>query len=904
MSVNDLPLAPILRIFPGGNPADASTWGVGYDISDKIRYPGDNGGQAITYSGGRPDEATRVDSGQLTLTLDNTDGRFSTKNPLGTYYPLLRRGTPIVLSMLSGEDDFGRTSASDWGTSSSGVTWSTSGTASTWTVGSGVGSRVHATAGVIGIAELVDAGARHVRGHFTASTPATVTGAALISGAMVRRESTARFYFLSLEFNTAGTVTTKIWKYDSGTTELAALNPVPALTYSPGDRFTCWFESDGSELRVKVGPEADPEPEEWHATASDSSIQGTGVGLIFYRLLTNTNANAQMDFDDYHVEGIEFTGSVIKWPVNWDKSANLCWAPITAAGALRRLRQGSQPLRSPLAAQLSGYSHTGYWPLEDGSDATAFGSATSGVKAAAKSSTVSPASDTTLAGASTAPTFTASGAVISGSTLLRQSGTGFAAMFLAKLSALPASKTLVATWQGSGRITTWNIYIDATPSVTTEGVEADGTVTVNAVNLLVVDPRNWTAYQLEAETSGGTVSWAHTWHAVGETDYLSQFGTFASSSNHRVWAFQLGATASDLSGAAVSHVWIGENTLPFVTDSFSLVSDGYRGELAAARVQRLCDEAGIPIVVESGDSEPMGPQRIASRMDAIEACADADYGLLYEAGSGLGYRPRSARYNRAVSLELSVADRDIDEPPQPVDDDQRVRNDWTISRDQGASAQAIDQDHIDAEGHYPDSATINVETDDVLPGHAEWRLYLGTRDELRWPDLSLNFASRPSLIPAWRARPYGPRLTVDTGLSQVAGADPDVLTEGFTAQLWPYGWKVALNCSDARAWDVGVYDDGVARYDSASTVTDAEYAAGVTTIVFSTSDSGGLWSTTAEPYDVMIAGERCTVTSMGAASGSGPYTQTATVTRAVNGIAKTLPESSEIRIATPGRHAL
>jgi hypothetical protein len=46
------------------------------------------------------------------------------------------------------------------------------------------------------------------------------------------------------------------------------------------------------------------------------------------------------------------------------------------------------------------------------------------------------------------------------------------------------------------------------------------------------------------------------------------------------------------------------------------------------------------------------------------------------------------------------------------------------------------------------------------------------------------------------------------------------------------------------------------------------------------------------------------VTNMAAATGSGPYSQTATVTRAVNGISKTLPSGAEIHLARPARYAL
>ena len=77
------------------------------------------------------------------------------------------------------------------------------------------------------------------------------------------------------------------------------------------------------------------------------------------------------------------------------------------------------------------------------------------------------------------------------------------------------------------------------------------------------------------------------WHEVGETSYYAHTDSFGSGAQHRVYGGTLGGGSSDLSGAAFGHIWVGENTLPFVTDTFSLVSDGYRGELASDRIARL-----------------------------------------------------------------------------------------------------------------------------------------------------------------------------------------------------------------------------------------------------------------------------------------------------------------------------
>lgn len=911
---NASPFSPVVRIHPGGNPIDADTWGVGYDISQWVLYPSAEGGQAITYSAGRPDEATRVDAGEMKLTLNNRDGRFSTKNPEGPYYPSLRRGTPITLSMVSGEDTFNRTAvpSGGWGTSTSGQVWTTTGTLSRYSTDGTKGLWTTETTNLFNHMVLTGSNTLNGSVRFTCHVPVVATGASLVFGAVLRRSDNSNYLMMKCSFGLAGAVTATISRSVAGVlSDLASAGA--GFTYAANDKLRVVGQTDGATVRMKIWKPANPadpdadEPDAWTVTAEESTLSGSEAGIALWRVSGNTNASPLVFYiDDVSISATEFTGTVVRWPLRWNKRSTNSWAPIQAAGILGRLKQGTPALKSPLARQLPAYNPTGYWPLEDGPDATSFGSAVTGVAAAARSTppiTATPAADTSLPGASQSPVFAAATASIRGDTPRRQTGTGFSAMFLAKLSALPAAATKVASFKGSGRVSTWNIYIDNVPNITVEGIETDGTVTVNTINSFPseVDPLEWTAYQLETEWDGATLSWANLILHVGDDTYYAQSGSFATGQPARVWWFQLGGGLSDLSGAAFAHVWLGENTLPFHSATFTNVSNGWRGELASDRIARLCAEENIPVQVEAGGSEALGPQRTGGLVDVLYSAAEADYGILYEAGNGLGYRPRSARYQRGLSFVLSVAAGDIDQPPEGEDDTQRVRNDWTVSRDNGANVQVIDQDHIDVEGRWPDSATINVEADDVLPDHAAWRVYLGTRDDLRWPNLSFNFARQSTLIPAWRATPYGFRVQVTTGLDQVIGSDPDVYVEGYTATLWPHGWTVELACSSAAPWDIPVLDDPEFRID-AGACTLAEALDTTETGIDVTTTDGFPWAATAELAGAVleIGGETMTVVSV---SGAGAN-QTITVTRSTNGVVKEHAIGDAVGLANPTYLAL
>lgn len=66
------------------------------DISSFVYYR-----DLIKISRGRPDETSQVQPQTAALTINNRDGRFSPRNPLGPYYGQIGRNTPIRISRLN-----------------------------------------------------------------------------------------------------------------------------------------------------------------------------------------------------------------------------------------------------------------------------------------------------------------------------------------------------------------------------------------------------------------------------------------------------------------------------------------------------------------------------------------------------------------------------------------------------------------------------------------------------------------------------------------------------------------------------------------------------------------------------------------------------------------------------------
>lgn len=894
-------------MWPGASPAtDMALWGAETDISAKVRYPGSDGGAPITYTAGRQDEGAQVDPGALTLTLDNRTGDFSTENAQGAYFGKLSRNTPLAYGMLTATDAFAR-SAATWGANYTG-----SGTGVTFSTDGARGVAAFAAANQSSRQVFTDSGAADYDITWTTTAGPTTTGAAVVSSAIQYAPDGSYLLFkLGFEISNALTVTFQRVGTTAGSLNFGGVT-LP-YAWSAATRYTCRARRVGSQVYLKVWrTDSESQPATWTTSGSESYVPAGDLGVHVWRVAGNTNAGTYtLYIDDLTIIGLEFVGTVVQWPLRWDKSGNNSWAPIQATGILRRLQQGKGPLKSPLTRQLGAYGPVGWWTFEDDSSAGILASQLSGGRPATFGF-VQPAGDSSLDGSSSAVTLEATNGFITSTGLpaLPPGSTGFAGMLFTKFgSGLPAVKTNVATWTcaSDGLITRWTFSVDLTTWYI-DAYAADNSIQAASSGIYAVDTSQWVAWQLETEVVSGSTNYAFISHQVGSTTYNALSGPVATSYPNVPTGFKIGGTNLPV-GTAFAHMWIGPNTLPFVTNSFSLVSAGYAGELAADRITRLCREEGIPATVEPGTSRAVGVQPQANIITALRNAADADMGILFESGTGVGYRPSGARYNQPVWTSLSVAAGQIDDPPEPINDDQRYRNSYTLSREGGSSAVVIDSALIARDGLYEDSATANLATDSVLIDNASWRLSVAKRSGFRWPGLSLNFGRSPSLVPTWRKRRYGPRLLLSTGLVQVRGAEPDVLVEGFSSAHWPDGWAVALNCSSAAVWDIGVWGPTTSpdsRWDVNGSTSTGTMTTTSTSLALSAATIDSVWSTdpTSLPYTVVAAGEAMTVTAMTAYAGTGPYTQTATVTRSVNNVVKTHAANEPVSLFLPARYGV
>jgi hypothetical protein len=886
--VSYFPSAPLpVRVFiaPGYDPTSPTSW-TWTEITSDVRFS-----TGVSIEAGRRDEGSHADPSKCTLVLNNRAGNYSTRNALGAYYGDLRRNTPLAVRVDRLADTFTRTSASGWGTSDSGFVWAHTST-STWTVDGSQGVSTFAAANSSAIAVNGTGGGLDVDVEFVASIGARTTGSAWVTSAILRYADVNNFYLVGIEFATDNTIKVSCHKYVAGAFSTIVGATATGISYSANTKIRVRAVASGANLQVKAWLDGGTEPSDWNAETQDTdNLTGSAVGIFQWRESGNTNVGSlAVKLDSYTCSAILFTGLVSEWPVRWNKVGTDSVVQVTANGITRRLQQGATPVHSPLYRQLIAQSPAGYWPGEDDSGATQVGTPLAG-QLAARVSDVSFASASDLPGSDPVMVVNSTAGWITGGILASPlNSAGYAAMVLVKLGSLPAAATNVIEWYGSGSVYRWVIDADATSFGLTGYDSGDTVVVARTAALFVVDPTRWTAIQLETNVSGGTVTWSLIWNQIGDATFYAMTDSYAGTATRIVSFRVVQPTAS----SGYAHIWAGPNTLPFVSTAFSLVSSGYVGETAADRITRLCDEEGIAVLIEpSGvSSEAMGVQRTGTIMTLLQAAQDADMGILYERGGGLAYRPRSARYNADVDIALDVDSGHLAEAPEPTDDDQRVRNDVTVARDLGGKGRATDLASIAEVGTYAEQVTLSLSADARCDDQASWRVYLGTLPELRWPRLDLNFGRNPALIDDWLGCTLGARITVANPPDQLLGEEIDLIVEGYAMRLSPVSWTVALTCSPALPWQVGVL--GTAMVDTAGSELTSNITSSATSFSVDTT-TGPVWSTSGTDFDILVGGERMTCTNITGSSSP----QTFTVTRAVNGVVKAHDAGTAVNVYRP-----
>ncbi len=440
---------------------------------------------------------------------------------------------------------------------------------------------------------------------------------------------------------------------------------------------------------------------------------------------------------------IRFYGYIPKWPVVSADSVNR-YSSITAHGLFNVLNQGALELQSPMYRFYSTVSSLiGYWPGEDGSDATRMSASDTRTRPATTTDvTFSGQGD--LPGSKNLPTIGETSKIQG--RFRSYSGTGsWAFTFCVYLSSTPAVDIpIVYITTHNGMTVKFQV---GTTTYLTQIYDATGTLlsTQNTLYGTGAEPGQWLAFVFEFTQSGGNIVWALNWRGVTENISYAHGSTFAGTLGQLTgWTVPAVPAGTGVSTVSVGQI-AGDSTVDVFLESAHIRSfRGYVGETDIERLERLCGEEGINIIIKGGadDGVEMGKQDIKTLMGLFDDCAAAGRGVLMETrfSDALMYvtrRELQHYYTRDIDrTDGSLLEAEIDGDIEPV-------NYVTVARDDGGSSTAVTTTGpraVATIGTFADPQSLNLYTDDQTRDAAEWIRHLGSWDEDRWFGLQFELA--------------------------------------------------------------------------------------------------------------------------------------------------------------------
>ena len=591
---------------------------------------------------------------------------------------------------------------------------------------------------------------------------------------------------------------------------------------------------------------------------------------------------------------------VSKWPTSWDPTGTDVWVDVAAAGILQRLSQAPVSERSviynavmdPVASSV-----VAYWPCEDPSDATAVASALTTGSPMSITGTADLASYTGAAASDPLPVLTS--ATLSGGVAKYDDPSGTQVRFLLFIPAagLSDGKVICSIDQvdySAGSPQFWEVYYsttDASNSLVLRTCASDGTF-LGVILPHTFDVRGRLLYvSVELPESGTGTTRALRLTDVATSQTYSVTDSAVLPTLTRVTKVQFGPASRSavgpigtafLPGVAIGHVTV-ENAITPV-DALGRRLNPV-GETAGRRIQRLCGEEGIAFdwVGDLDDTVALGAQGKANPLSLMQEAAVADDGMLVEnlAVRGLAYRTRASLYNQDPALVLDYTSYNLAEVPTPVEDDRYLQNRVTITvggvsatyeESSGPLSAAPPPAGVGVYGGGGD-ATLNLADSKIttLLDQAAWRVHLGTVDEARYPQISVNlahqsFVTNPALKRAVLALRQGDRMQVLNPPSWLGSDTIDQLILGFEESITHFEHRLTFICAPASPYSqIGFLDSASARLDTDDSVLlSAPSTVDTTLDVAPVLDPTMLWTTDAAevPWDIRVGGEVMRVTAV------------------------------------------
>lgn len=624
------------------------------------------------------------------------------------------------------------------------------------------------------------------------------------------------------------------------------------------------------------------------------------------------------------VRRYRYHGEVPTWPTTSDISGQDVHEQISASGVLRRLFQGNAPLRSPMfRAMTTGYTSslvTAYWPCEDAAGSAFLASGLSGGTPLTVVGSPLLAQDASFPCSAALPQV--NGSTWSAPLPPYANTTANVVRFLMSVPAAgDPSAAEIVRFTTTGTVVLLQVAYDTSSNghfeILGQDVAGNSLIAANIGSNLNGSP---VRVSVELQQVGTNISWALVTLALGATSAFvwasgSIAGTVGQATSVTINPHINGAIPANPAGltpTVIGHVsyqptwdslydtaqplnaWINEPPDAVQPNDLYLASVAGNGPLTMSRFTRLCLESNVtPVVVASrvgydvdaGPTPPvgMGYQTVDTLTTLLQQVPDTTAGLMFEPRDQLGVaiRTRASLYNQPAKLILDHSQHQLSAPLNPVDDDALTRNDITVTRVNGSSTIAQQtvgtlsmQPAPAGVGDYQTQYQLSLASDALLADAAGWRLHMGTVDEPRYPQISLNlrhptFTSSVDMMNAALTLDVGDRIVIVNPPPELPPDPISLIVQGYTETLGIYEHDMVLTCSPESPYRVGLLDDATLGHldtDGSTLALACPLGTETTIQVATTNPASPSWTTSAGdfPFDIAVGGERMTVTNIGA----------------------------------------
>ena len=538
--------------------------------------------------------------------------------------------------------------------------------------------------------------------------------------------------------------------------------------------------------------------------------------------------------------GVEFVGEVPAWPQRWSKGEQDVWVPIDAYGIMQRLGMPGQKAvaKSVMRRFIEANPPASFWALDGGTQAEDLAAGVAGDPAAIVYGYVDPL--TVMSGSGVLAPWLADGLLMDTSTFLAAprgsvaSASNWTKDLLYRIDAARGDKLSISFLMFDGGQTSTP---GSTPNISVRmfGIDNGGG---NAGTVKIGFPNTNTA--VASATLPGTAMQGGTLHHIRVSATDNGGGTYTLAS----WLDGVALISASVSGTpmygspavlivdevaglgehdgsakvAVGWLSIWTSGAPALADAVD-AAFGHPGEQAHDRIERICTEENIPVVITGSESQQMGPQPIDSPLEICFEAAETDLGGLYEPRDqfGLAYRCRTDMENQTAALTLTHGQKEIGSALDPIEDTDLVQNDVTVTRRGANSGRSVQEtgprnvqepvDDPQGVGRFPVEIELNLYEDAQTVHQASWRRWVGTQSDARYPlvmvDLdSLEAQGKTALVADAVGLDLGDRLTIDSppGFAQT---DPiDLTVQGCTQRTSLARRTLEFNAAPAGAWRV------------------------------------------------------------------------------------------------------